>query len=79
METWPKYINSGKRGRGTVNKSRWRSQHLQSRVETVGSTGAREDPGGTPVFRRKAVDLDGKHCPRQSGDGVPTGPDLSGA
>lgn len=50
--------------RGRANESWWRSPYLQSRMEPVGSTGARDVPGETMIFRGQAVEVDGKHCPR---------------
>lgn len=50
--------------RGRANESWWRSPCLQSRMEPVGSTGARDVPGETMIFRGQAVEVDGKHCPR---------------
>lgn len=62
---------------GGANESWWRSLCLQSRMEPVGSTGARDVPGETTIFRGQAVEVYGKHCPDIGGDGVLTGAHLS--
>lgn len=49
------------------------------RVEAMGSTGAREDPGETPVFRGKEWIWMENTAQDRVEMGFPPGPELSGA